>query len=61
MQRKNYDLAAKIAQPLKQTLESTAPTYVLTECSACKMQIEHISDCTVLHPIKILAQTYTPA
>jgi Fe-S oxidoreductase len=61
MQRKNYDLAAKIAEPLRQTLESTAPTYVLTECSACKMQIEHLSDCTVLHPIKILAQTYSPA
>jgi Fe-S oxidoreductase len=58
MQQKNYDLSSKISEPLAQALESARIKYVLTECSACKMQIEHISNCVVSHPIKILAQAY---
>jgi anaerobic glycerol-3-phosphate dehydrogenase C subunit len=58
MQKKNYDLSSKISEPLAQALESSQIKYVLTECSACKMQIEHISNCVVSHPIKILAQAY---
>ena len=32
--------------------------YVMTECSACKMQIEHLTDKIVKHPIKVLAHAY---
>ncbi len=59
MQKKNYELSARIASTLKRTLEKSDVECVLTECSACKMQIEHISDKTVLHPIKILARAYS--
>jgi anaerobic glycerol-3-phosphate dehydrogenase C subunit len=55
MQKKNYDLSSQIASGLKEALEKSPIKNVLTECAACKMQIEHISDCTVSHPIKILA------
>jgi len=58
MQKKNYDLSSQIAAGLKQALESAGTKYVLTECSACKMQMEHISNCAVLHPIKVLADAY---
>ena len=58
MQKKNYELSSQIAAGLKEALEKTPTKYVLTECSACKMQIEHISDCIVRHPIKILADAY---
>jgi FAD/FMN-containing dehydrogenase/Fe-S oxidoreductase len=58
MQKKNYDLSDKIATNLANALNATETKNVLTECSACKMQIEHISDKTVTHPIKILAQAY---
>ncbi|MHC4154014.1 MAG: heterodisulfide reductase-related iron-sulfur binding cluster [Planctomycetota bacterium] len=58
MQKKNHELSSKISEPLAQALESAQIKYVLTECSACKMQIEHISNCVVSHPIKILAQAY---
>jgi Fe-S oxidoreductase len=58
MQKKNYDLSSKISEPLTQALESAQIKNVLTECSACKMQIEHISNCVVSHPIKVLAQAY---
>ena len=39
-------------------LESTPAKNVLTECAACKMQIEHISKTVVSHPIKIIAKSY---
>jgi anaerobic glycerol-3-phosphate dehydrogenase C subunit len=55
MQKKNYDLSLQIASGLKDALRKSPIKNVLTECSTCKMQIEHISDCTVSHPIKILA------
>ena len=58
MQKKNYDLSSKISESLKKALEQSPTKNVLTECSACKMQIEHISDKIVRHPIKILAQAY---
>jgi FAD/FMN-containing dehydrogenase/Fe-S oxidoreductase len=56
MQKKNYQLSSDISSGLKKALENSHIKNVLTECAACKMQIEHISNCTATHPIKILAQ-----
>jgi len=58
MQKKNYELSSQISASLKEALEKSQTKNVLTECAACKMQIEHISDCFVRHPVKILAQSY---
>ena len=58
MQKKNYELSSQISESLKKALESSPNKNVLTECSACKMQIEHISDSVVVHPIKVLAESY---
>jgi anaerobic glycerol-3-phosphate dehydrogenase C subunit len=58
MQKKNYELSEAIAQSLKDALDKTHAQYVLTECAACGMQIEHISGKRVIHPIKILADSY---
>ncbi len=56
--KKNYDLSSKISGRLAEALKSYTTQYVLTECSACKMQIEHVSEAIVRHPIKILAEAY---
>ncbi|MBA7613222.1 hypothetical protein ES703_20467 [subsurface metagenome] len=58
MQQKNYELSSQIAASLKEALEKSPTKFVLTECAACKMQIEHISDSLVKHPIKVIAQSY---
>ncbi len=58
MQKKNYELSLQISESLTKALESAPTKNVLTECAACKMQIEHISDCIVRHPVKILVQSY---
>ena len=60
MQKKNYDLSSRIATRLKETLEKSPAGKVLTECAACKMQIEHLSGRVVSHPIKILAACCRP-
>jgi Fe-S oxidoreductase len=56
MQRKNYELSSQIASSMKRALEQSPTRNVLTECAACKMQIEHIDDCEVSHPVKVLAE-----
>jgi FAD/FMN-containing dehydrogenase/Fe-S oxidoreductase len=56
--KKNYELSSQIAARLKDALEKSTIKEILTECSACKMQIEHISGATVVHPIKVLAECY---
>ncbi len=58
MQKKNYPLSSQIAASLKDALAKSPTKNVLTECAACKMQIEHISDCIVRHPIKIIADAF---
>jgi len=58
MQKKNYELSSRIGSGLKEALEKSPIKDVLTECAACKMQIEHISNCIVRHPIKVLAECF---
>ncbi|MFZ2148197.1 MAG: anaerobic glycerol-3-phosphate dehydrogenase subunit C [Sedimentisphaerales bacterium] len=58
MQKKNYELSSQISTSLKEALEKSPTKNVLTECAACKMQIEHISNCVVRHPVKIIAKSY---
>jgi len=58
MQKKNYELSSQIAGSLKEALKKSPIQNVLTECAACKMQIEHISDKVAIHPLKILAESY---
>jgi len=59
MQKKNYELSEQIAKSLKDALDKSPMPYILTECAACGMQIEHISNKIVRHPIKLLAECYS--
>jgi len=59
MQKKNYELSSQIAANLKDALAKSPIKNVLTECSACKMQIEHISGAVVRHPIKVIVEAYS--
>jgi FAD/FMN-containing dehydrogenase/Fe-S oxidoreductase len=58
MQKKNYDLADRISESLRNAIMAASTRNVLTECAACKMQIEHIGEVIVTHPIKLLARAY---
>jgi len=58
MQQKNYELATEISESLKAALAKAPTRNVLTECAACKMQIEHIAPTSTMHPIKLIARSY---
>jgi Fe-S oxidoreductase len=55
MQKKNRDLCDAIGLPLRQTIKNANPDCIITECAACKMQIEHLAGRRVVHPIMLLA------
>jgi glycerol-3-phosphate dehydrogenase subunit C len=45
-----------IGSLLNSKIDALAPDIILTECAACKMQIEHLTKKPVLHPVKLLAE-----
>jgi anaerobic glycerol-3-phosphate dehydrogenase C subunit len=58
MQKKNYELSMQIGQKLADLIKQSDADTVLTECSTCKMQIEHLTSKKTLHPIMLLAKAY---
>ena len=58
MQKKNRSISEGIAGDLKEGLAGRSEKYVLTECAACGMQIEKISEKVSVHPLKVLGQAY---
>ena len=58
LQRKNYRSSLRIGWPVISKMRSAKVSIATTECSACKMQIEHGSDRKTLHPLKIVAHAY---
>tara|TARA_R110002049_G_scaffold2750_2_gene21543 strand:+ start:356666 stop:359641 length:2976 start_codon:yes stop_codon:yes gene_type:complete len=58
LQKKNYRNSLRIGWPLISAMRSARVSAATTECSACKMQIEHGSGNQTVHPIKLLAYAY---
>jgi FAD/FMN-containing dehydrogenase/Fe-S oxidoreductase len=61
MQKKNRDLCDAIGLPLRQAVKNANPDCIITECAACKMQIEHLAGKCVIHPVVFLAQNLLDA
>jgi Fe-S oxidoreductase len=58
LQKKNYRNSLRVGWPLISAMRSAQMSTATTECSACKMQIEHGSGRPTLHPLKLLAYAY---
>ncbi len=58
MQAKNYDLCAQISESLRSAIKASPTQDIITECAACKMQIEHIAPAVATHPVKLIARSY---
>lgn len=56
MQKKNRQLAEAIGGSLSGAIADSGVDAVITECAACKMQIEHLTRKKVIHPIKLLTE-----
>ncbi|MCD4830487.1 MAG: anaerobic glycerol-3-phosphate dehydrogenase subunit C [Anaerohalosphaeraceae bacterium] len=58
MQKKNYALSEKIGATLAEAVRESSAETIITECSTCKMQIEHLTGKKAVHPIKVLAEAF---
>ena len=58
MIKENYKRSLKLSTPLALALRDSAIEIGVTECCACKVQMEQRSDKPVLHPLKVLALAY---
>lgn len=56
--KKNYRNSLRIGWPLISAMRTAKVSMATTECSACKMQIEHGSGRKTIHPLKVLAYAY---
>ncbi len=59
MRKDKYDITDKIADMLKFAIAESNADALVSECSACRMQLEHISSLPSYHPISILASWYS--
>ena len=58
LQRKNYRNSLRIGWPMISAMRNSGARLACTECSACKMQIEHGTEIHTIHPLKLLAFAY---
>ena len=58
LQRKNYRNSLRIGWPMISAMRSQPVSLASTQCSACKMQIEHGAGYRTIHPLKLLAYAY---
>ncbi len=58
MHQKNYRNSLRIGWPLITAMRRATGNAAATECSACRLQIEHGSGRTTLHPLKLIAYAY---
>ena len=56
--KKNYENSIQIGKDLMEAIVHENITMATTECSACKLQMEHNNRKTILHPLKIIAAGY---
>ena len=58
MQNKNFAISIEIGKDMAAKINKSKADFALTECAACKMQIEQMTDKIALHPVKVLAKAY---
>ncbi len=54
----NYERSVEIGRPLFEAIREAAPDRVVTDCFACKLQIEEGTGLAVTHPVLVLEEAY---
>jgi Fe-S oxidoreductase len=60
MKRANYEKSMRLGAPLFEALRDPAIDLGLSECSTCRLQMEHGSAKAAVHPITLLARALDP-
>jgi len=55
LQKENYSLSLRIGEGLFSLIRDEKPDYIITNCEACKLQLEHCLGIKVYHPMQILS------
>ncbi len=58
LQRKNYRMSLRIGRGLIGKMKETSAQLGMTECTACKLQMEQASPKPTVHPVAMLAYAY---
>ena len=53
---KNYDLSVKIGSDMAAKLNTSGATIGVTDCPSCRMQMKHLSNKEIRHPVEIIAK-----
>ena len=56
--RSKYDRSIQIGQDLFDGIQDANPDLVVTDCPACKMQIQQGTGLEVAHPVMIFQKAY---
>jgi len=56
MKRDNYELSTKIGSSMTGKLQKSDAKEGVTDCPTCTIQMEHMTDKSVKHPIEVLAE-----
>jgi Fe-S oxidoreductase len=57
---KNYELSRTIGRPMIEKLNASGASYGVTDCPTCRMQMEHLGNLPVRHPIEIVLESIGP-
>lgn len=60
MKKENFDLSMKIGSRLFEEINRVNPDFVLSGCGTCQIQINQGTGLEVIHPIKLLNQSFLP-
>jgi Fe-S oxidoreductase len=60
MKKENFDLSMKIGSTLFAEIKTANPDYVLSGCGTCQIQIHQGTGLDVIHPIKLLNESFQP-
>jgi FAD/FMN-containing dehydrogenase/Fe-S oxidoreductase len=55
MIHENYGLSKAIGKPMIQKLKSSNAKYGVTDCPTCQMQMEHLGNLPVRHPVEVIS------
>ncbi len=54
--KKNYDLSVEIGSSMIRKLNGSDAMIGVTDCPTCRMQMEHLSEKEIKHPIEVIAE-----
>ena len=57
-QQRNYDTSLAAGRRMLDALRDGPAPYGASECSTCKMQMDHVAGKYTFHPVKLLAMAY---